>query len=105
MFFELAADFEKCFTDLDHRCERRRALRLQTQKNAGCFQYRSFSLAIRAEKQIESRTDIDRQAFEATEIAQPQTRQHLGKLSDDFRVLTCLSGNPAAPIAKRDARA
>src|SRR5207237_4003182 len=92
-------------TDLDHRRERRRALRLQTQKNAGRFQYRSFSLAIRAEKQIENRTDIERYAFETTEVAQPQIRQHLEKLSDDFRVLACLSGNSAAAITRQDARA
>ena len=81
VLFESTADFEKFLADLDDWRERGGALRLQAQKNAGCFQYRSFPLAVGAEKQIERGTDIDRYAFETTEIAQPQIRQHLGKFS------------------------
>jgi len=41
---------------------------LQPQKNAGRFQDRSFPLPVSRDEEIESRTERDRERFEAAEI-------------------------------------
>ena len=67
---------ERFMTKPDERRETGTALRLQSQEDTGCFQNRRLAFAIRAEKKIKSRRELEGERFEAAEILQAQFGEH-----------------------------
>jgi hypothetical protein len=71
----------KCvFSESNCRRERRAALRLQAQEHTGGFENRGLPLPVRADHEIETGRELDRERFETTKCEHLQLSEHAIRL-------------------------